>query len=114
MPDVIAVIPQPAVLERTGDAPFVLTEATTVVVDGRPDLIGIAVLAADLLGRVGGRAVEVRYAESGASDIVRLRLVESLPPGDEAYRRDLPQRAHRPRGAHRPPASSAPSSRCAS
>lgn len=86
MPDVIAVIPQPAVLERTGDAPFVLTEATTVVADGRPDLIGIAVLVADLLGRVGGRAVEVRYAESGASDIVRLRLVESLPPGDEAYR----------------------------
>ncbi len=86
MPDVIAVIPQPALLERTGDAPFVLTEGTTVVVDGRPDLIGIAVLAADLLGRVGGRPVEVRYAESGASDIVRLRLVESLPPGDEAYR----------------------------
>ena len=66
MPDVIAVIPQPAVVEPTGDAPFVLTEATTVVVDGRPDLIGIAVLAADLLGRVGGRAVEVRYAENGA------------------------------------------------
>ena len=64
VPDVIAVIPQPAVVEPTGDAPFVLTEATTVVVDGRPDLIGIAVLAADLLGRVGGRAVEVRYAES--------------------------------------------------
>ncbi|WP_315097614.1 family 20 glycosylhydrolase [uncultured Cellulomonas sp.] len=86
MPDVIAVIPQPAVVERTGDAPFVLTEATTVVVDSRPDLIGIAVLAADLLGRLGGRAVEVRYAESGATDIVRLRLVESLPLGDEAYR----------------------------
>lgn len=73
-------------VERTGDAPFVLTEATTVVVDSRPDLIGIAVLAADLLGRLGGRAVEVRYAESGATDIVRLRLVESLPLGDEAYR----------------------------
>jgi hexosaminidase len=86
VPDVIAVIPQPAQLERTGDAPFVFTDQTTVVVDGRPDLIGIAVLAADLLGRVSGRAVEVRYAESGASDIVRLRLVESLPAGDEAYR----------------------------
>lgn len=88
MPDVIAVIPQPATVEPTGDEPFVLTEATTVVVDGRPDLIGIAVLAADLLGRVGGRAVEVRYAESSASEtgVVRLRLVESLPPGDEAYR----------------------------
>jgi hexosaminidase len=89
VPDAIAVIPQPALLERTSDAPFVLTESTTVVVDGRPDLIGIAVLAADLLGRVGGRAVEVRYAESSessASGVVRLRLVESLPPGDEAYR----------------------------
>ena len=64
MPDVIAVDPQPARLERTGDEPFVFSEATTVVVDGRPDLIGIAVLAADLLGRVSGRAVEVRYAES--------------------------------------------------
>ena len=67
MPDVIAVIPQPAHLEPTGDGPFVLTEATTVVVDSRPDLIGIAVLAADLLGRVGGRAVEVRYAETADS-----------------------------------------------
>jgi len=86
VPDVLAVVPQPAVLERTGDAPFLFTEATTVVVDGRPDLIGIAVLAADLLGRVSGRAVEVRYSEAGASDIVRLRLVESLPAGDEAYR----------------------------
>ncbi|MEZ0447862.1 family 20 glycosylhydrolase [Cellulomonas sp. ICMP 17802] len=86
MPDVIAVVPQPAVLDRTGDAPFLFTDATTVVVDGRPDLIGIAVLAADLLGRVSGRAVEVRYAEAGVSDIVRLRLVESLPAGDEAYR----------------------------
>lgn len=89
MPDAIAVIPQPALLEQTGGAPFVLTEATTVVVDSRPDLIGIAVLAADLLGRVGGRSVEVRYAENSPSDasgVVRLRLVESLPPGDEAYR----------------------------
>ncbi|WP_456823110.1 family 20 glycosylhydrolase [Cellulomonas sp. P5_E12] len=86
MPDVIAVVPQPVVLDRTADAPFVFTQATTVVVDGRPDLIGIAVLAADLLGRVSGHAVEVRYAEAGASDIVRLRLVDSLPPSDEAYR----------------------------
>ena len=48
------VIPKPARLEATGDDPFVFSEATTVVVNGRPDLIGIAVLAADLLGRVTG------------------------------------------------------------
>ncbi|MBO3086577.1 family 20 glycosylhydrolase [Cellulomonas fengjieae] len=86
MPDALAVIPRPALLERTGEAPFVVTRATTVVVDERPDLIGLAVLVADVLGRVGGIPVEVRYSEAGATDIVRLRLVETLPPGDEVYR----------------------------
>jgi len=81
----VPVVPQPAFLESTGDAPFVLTDATVVVVDDRPDLIAIAVLAADLLGRVSSRSVAVRYTESDAADVVRLRLVASLP-GDEAYR----------------------------
>ena len=54
MPDVPAVIPKPARSRRPATRPFVISESTTVVVNGRPDLIGIAVLAADLLGRVSG------------------------------------------------------------
>ena len=77
VPAVPAVIPKPARLEATGGAPFVISESTTVVVNGRPDLIGIAVLAADLLGRVTGRSIEIRYAESDAPDVVRLRLTDA-------------------------------------
>ncbi|WP_426594450.1 beta-N-acetylhexosaminidase [Cellulomonas sp. McL0617] len=86
VPAVPAVIPKPARLEATGDEPFVISESTTVVVDGRPDLIGIAVLAADLLGRVTGRSIEVRYADSDAPDVVRLRLTAAEGDADESYR----------------------------
>ncbi|WP_028047306.1 beta-N-acetylhexosaminidase [Cellulomonas sp. URHE0023] len=86
MPAVPALIPKPARLEATGGDPFVISESTTVVVNGRPDLIGIAVLAADLLGRVTGRSIEIRYAESDAPDVVRLRLTTADGEGDESYK----------------------------
>jgi len=85
VPDVPAVIPKPARLEASGGAPFVFSESTTVVVNGRSDLIGIAVLAADLLGRVSGRAIEIRYAETDAPDVVRLRLTGQEGDDDESY-----------------------------
>ena len=86
------VVPRPVRLELGADAPFVVGESTTVVVDPRPDLIAHGVLGADLLGRVTGQAFEVRYVEEarGARDLVRLRLAgpgeTDLLPGDEAYR----------------------------
>ncbi|AEE47198.1 family 20 glycosylhydrolase [Cellulomonas fimi] len=85
MPDV-AVIPRPVLLETTDGPPFVLTAATILVVDSAPELVAVGVLAADLLGRLSGRPVEVRYTEGGAPSVVRLRLSEDLPAGDEAYR----------------------------
>ncbi|MGY4643628.1 beta-N-acetylhexosaminidase [Cellulomonas sp. URHB0016] len=86
MPDEIALIPRPASLDVTGGEPFLLGEGTTVVVESRPELIAVGVLAADLLGRVTEHPVEVRYTGGEAPGTVWLRIVESLPPGDEAYR----------------------------
>jgi len=86
VPDVISLIPRPTTLDVTGGEPFALAEGTTVVVESRPELISVGVLAADLLGRVTEHPVEVRYTGGEGPRTVWLRLVESLPSGDEAYR----------------------------
>ncbi|UZN04261.1 family 20 glycosylhydrolase [Cellulomonas sp. S1-8] len=86
MSDAFAVVPAPLVVQPLPLQPFVITRSTIVVVDADDDLMPIAVLTADLLGRVTGRAVEIRYAELDAAGVVRMRLVEDLPPGPETYR----------------------------
>ncbi|WP_273652184.1 family 20 glycosylhydrolase [Cellulomonas fimi] len=82
----VAVIPRPVLLESTGDEPFVLSGTTILVVDSAPELVAVGVLAADLLGRLSGRPVEVRYTEGGAPSVVRLSVTDDLPASDEAYR----------------------------
>jgi hexosaminidase len=82
----VAVIPRPVLLESTGEEPFVLTAPTILVVDSAPELVAVGVLAADLLGRLSGRPVEVRYTEGGARSVVRLSVTDDLPASDEAYR----------------------------
>jgi len=87
----LGIVPRPARCETQDGAAFVVGESTTVVVDPRPDLIAHGVLAADLLGRVTGQAIEVRYSDEarGARDVIRLRIVADDPgllEGDEAYR----------------------------
>ncbi|KSW20490.1 family 20 glycosylhydrolase [Cellulomonas sp. B6] len=86
MSDVFAVVPAPLVLEPSSEPPFVISPSTVVVVDAADELVPVAVLTADLLGRVSGRPVEIRYAELDAPGVVRMRLVDDLPPGPEAYR----------------------------
>jgi len=86
VPDVFPVVPAPLVVEPSEQAPFVITRATVVVVDAGDDLMPLAVLTADLIGRVSGRAVEIRYAAPDAPGVVRMRLVDDVLPGDEAYR----------------------------
>ena len=86
MSDAFAVVPVPLVLEPLPQEPFVISRSTVVVVDAEEDLVPVAVLTADLLGRVTGRAVEVREADLDAPGVVRMRLTQDLPPGDEAYR----------------------------
>ncbi|GEL95006.1 family 20 glycosylhydrolase [Cellulomonas composti] len=85
-----SLVPRPQRGERLDGEPFVVGEATTVVVDPRPELIALGILAADLLGRVSGRSIEVRYADDGAADrdVIRLRVLEegALAGGAEAYR----------------------------
>lgn len=83
---VVPVVPAPLVVEELAQAPFLVTPTTTVVVDADAELLPNAVLTADLLGRVTGHAVEVRYAELDAPGVVRMRLADDLPDGDEAYR----------------------------
>jgi len=113
VPDVISLIPRPTTLDVTGGEPFALAEGTTVVVESRPELISVGVLAADLLGRVTEHPVEVRYTGGEGPRTVWLRLVESLPSGDEAYR--VVVRSERVTIDARTPApSSTGSSRCAS
>ena len=85
MPD-IALVPRPRSVEAQDAPPFVLDEATTVVVEPRPELIQVAVLAADLLGRVAEQSVQVRYRDAGERGVLLLRLTEQLDGGDEAYR----------------------------
>ncbi|NYI59674.1 beta-N-acetylhexosaminidase [Cellulomonas soli] len=85
MPE-IAVVPRPVSLVPSPEAPFVVAPDTPLLVDPRPELITVAVLAADLLGRVIGDAIEVRYGDDGSDGAIRLRLTEALPGGDEAYR----------------------------
>ena len=85
MSDAVAVVPVPLVLEPLPQEPFVIARST-VVVDAPEEVVPVAVLTADLLGRVTGRAVEVREADVDAPGVVRLRITEDLPPGDEAYR----------------------------
>ncbi|AEI11092.1 beta-N-acetylhexosaminidase [Cellulomonas gilvus] len=89
----LGLVPRPVSIRQT-DGAFTVGQATTVVVDPRPDLIATGVLAADLLGRVTGRLVEVRYSDEDTEprDVVRLRLAgddDELLPGDEAYRLDV-------------------------
>ncbi|WP_046530224.1 family 20 glycosylhydrolase [Cellulomonas sp. FA1] len=86
MSDVVAVVPAPLVVEPSSRPPFVITPSTVVVVDAADDLVPVAVLTADMLGRASGRAVEVSHADLGTPGVVHLRLVDDLPPGDEAYR----------------------------
>ncbi|MBO3088883.1 family 20 glycosylhydrolase [Cellulomonas dongxiuzhuiae] len=86
MSDVPGVVPAPLLVQPSSQAPFVITRSTVVVVDADEDLLPLAVLTADLLGRVSGRAVEIRHAELGTPGVVRMRLVEDLPPGTEPYR----------------------------
>ncbi|WP_230684835.1 glycoside hydrolase family 20 zincin-like fold domain-containing protein [Cellulomonas sp. JZ18] len=93
MSDVIAVVPQPLVVEPEDAAPYVVTAATVVVVpaaDADDPAVPAAVLAADLLGRAAGHAVQVRFDDPGVPGAVHVRLVPAgsagLPAGDEAYR----------------------------
>ncbi len=86
MSDAFAVVPAPLVVQPSRQPPFVITRSTVVVVDAEDELMPLAVLTADLLGRVTGRAVEIRYAELDATGVVRMRIVDDLPPGPEAYR----------------------------
>lgn len=86
MSDAFAIVPAPLVVEPLAQSPFVITRATVVVVDADDELMPMAVLTADLLGRVSGRAVEIRFAELDAPGVVRMRLVDDLPPGAETYR----------------------------
>jgi hexosaminidase len=85
VPD-LALVPRPRSVEVHDTPPFVLDQATTVVIEPRPELIQVAVLAADLLGRVAEQAVQVRYRDSGERGVVLLRLTDDLPAGEEAYR----------------------------
>ena len=86
MSDPITVVPAPLVVRPSAGEPYVITGSTTVVVDADEQLVPVAVLTADLLGRVSGRAVEIRYAGPDAPGVVRMRLVTDLPPGPETYR----------------------------
>ncbi|WP_136518681.1 family 20 glycosylhydrolase [Cellulomonas telluris] len=93
MSDVIAVVPQPLVVEPADLAPYVVGPATVVVVPGADaddPALPAAVLVADLLGRAAGHAVQVRFEDPGVPGAVRVRLADGeqagLPAGDEAYR----------------------------
>lgn len=86
MSDAFGIVPAPLVVQPLPQSPFVITRSTVVVVDADDDLMPLAVLTADLLGRVSGRAVEIRYAGLDAPGVVRMRLVDDLPPGPETYR----------------------------
>ncbi|MFC8192312.1 family 20 glycosylhydrolase [Cellulomonas sp. NPDC057328] len=108
MPDVVPVVPAPLVAEPADAPPYVVSAATTVVVDtaGAPvdDLaehpaVPAAVLAADVLGRAAGHAVRLAFEDPGVPGAVHVRLLpdagtsagtdaadDTLPPGDEAYR----------------------------
>ncbi|WP_448631409.1 glycoside hydrolase family 20 zincin-like fold domain-containing protein [Cellulomonas soli] len=85
VPD-IAVVPRPASATVLPGGPFVLTAGTAVLVDPQPELVTVAVLAADLIGRLVDGPVEVRHHEPGAVGVIRLRLSDQLPAGEEAYR----------------------------
>ena len=85
------IVPLPSRCDVREGAPFVVGETTTVVVDARPEMIAHGVLAADLLGRLTGQAIEVRFSDDsrGARDVIRLRMAAADPDlleGDEAYR----------------------------
>ncbi|MCC2322663.1 family 20 glycosylhydrolase [Cellulomonas xiejunii] len=86
MSGIHGIVPAPLVVQPSTQAPFVITRSTVVVVDADEALLPLAVLTADLLGRVSGRAVEVRRAEPDTAGVVLMRLVDDLPPGTEAYR----------------------------
>jgi len=79
-----AVVPRPASLEEFGGAPFRVGPDTTVDVDGHPELVQVAVLAADLLGRVTGGAIQVRHGGREEPGAIRLTIADDLD--DEAYR----------------------------
>ncbi|MGN8244890.1 beta-N-acetylhexosaminidase [Cellulomonas soli] len=85
MPE-IAVVPRPVSATALPGGPFVIAPGTPVLVDPSAELVTVAVLAADLVGRLIDGPVEVRHHESGVVGAIRLRLSETLPAGDEAYR----------------------------
>ncbi|MEN0129318.1 MAG: family 20 glycosylhydrolase [Brevundimonas sp.] len=88
MPE-IALVPRPSSVEVHDAAPFVLDEATTVVVEPRPELIQVAVLAADLLGRVAEQAVQVRYRDAGERGVIKFSLTDDVGADSEAYRLEV-------------------------
>lgn len=77
-------IPAPRELEVLDDGPFLFTPSTVVVADGGPEVVALAVLTADLIGRVAGWPVEVRYTSDGEPGAIVLRTVPGLDR--EAYR----------------------------
>jgi len=79
-----AVVPRPASLEELEGEPYRVGHDTTVDVDGRPELVQVAVLAADLLGRVTGGPIPVRHAGRDERGAIRLTIADDLD--DEAYR----------------------------
>lgn len=89
--DHVAITPRPVVCEQVDAAPFVVGPTTTVLVEPRPEMISLGVLAADLLGRMSGSTIEVRYASSNQPVAGQIRLVldPTLSGGPEAYRLDV-------------------------
>ncbi|WP_448059257.1 family 20 glycosylhydrolase [Cellulomonas hominis] len=85
MPAPIALIPRPTSLVELDGDPFVLTPATVVVVGETPQEIAVGVLTADILGRIAGCAVEIRYEDAGAAGVVSLRIEEGWHHEAEAY-----------------------------
>ena len=75
-PEAIELVPQPLRCEPLDSDPFVLGARLAVLVGDTPDELAVGVLAADLLGRLTGRPVEVR-GHGGAlrgEDVLVLRL----------------------------------------
>ncbi len=77
-------IPAPREVEILDGDPFRFTPSTAVVADGGPEVVALAVLTADLIGRIAGWPVEVRYSDDGEPGVVVLRTVPGLDR--EAYR----------------------------
>ncbi|HEY0217561.1 MAG TPA: family 20 glycosylhydrolase [Cellulomonas sp.] len=84
-------VPAPTLLDVRAGAPFVVTAATAVTVGTEPAEVSLGVLAAEVLSRVSGSTVEVRYrdvAEPDQAGDVALRLDPTAHSG-EHYRVDV-------------------------